>query len=118
MWCLGRRVGAIVELSTIDDANNNDGFVINGVDAGDTSGVSVSGAGDINGDGLDDLIIGARAAAPNGSGSGASYVVFGKVNGSVVELSDIENNNSEGFVINGVSMRMTRAVFRSAVPGM
>ena len=100
----GKTNGGIVELSTIDNANNNDGFVINGVDIGDASGISVSGAGDINGDGLDDLIIGARAADPNGTESGASYVVFGKSDGSVVELSDIENNNSEGFVINGVSM--------------
>ena len=102
----GKTNGGIVELSMIADAsaNNNTGFVINGVDAGDASGISVSGAGDINGDGLDDLIIGARAADPNGTESGASYVVFGKRDGSVVELSDIENNNSEGFVINGVSM--------------
>ena len=53
------------------------GLVINGVDAGDYSGNSVSGAGDINGDGIDDLIIGARFADPNGSLSGESYVVFG-----------------------------------------
>ena len=43
-------------LSDLDGAN---GFVLNGVDAGDFSGRSVSGAGDINGDGVDDLIIGA-----------------------------------------------------------
>ena len=35
------------------------GFVLNGIDSGDFSGVSVSGAGDVNGDGFDDLIIGA-----------------------------------------------------------
>ena len=102
----GKTNGGIVELSTIEGPNNNDGFVINGAGAGDASGFSASGAGDINGDGLDDLIIGARAADPSGDGTtriGTSYVVFGKVNGSVVELSDIENNNSEGFAINGVS---------------
>ena len=39
---------------------------------------SVSGAGDINGDGVDDLIIGAYVADPNGnSAAGESYVVFG-----------------------------------------
>jgi hypothetical protein len=32
------------------------GFVINGKVAGDQSGYSVSSAGDVNGDGLDDLI--------------------------------------------------------------
>ena len=100
----GKTSGGIVELSTIDDANNNDGFVINGVTEGDASGISVSGAGDINGDGLDDILIGARQASPNNvSNSGASYLVFGKVNGSVVELSDVANEGLGGFVINGAS---------------
>jgi hypothetical protein len=46
---------------------------------GDYSGYSVSNAGDVNGDGLDDLIVGARQADPSGkSHAGRSYVVFGK----------------------------------------
>ena len=49
------------ELSTLNGAN---GFVINGVDPLDFSGISVSGAGDVNGDGIDDLIIGSFVADP------------------------------------------------------
>ncbi len=41
---------------------NLSGFVLAGIDEQDFSGFSVSGAGDINGDGIDDLIIGALAA--------------------------------------------------------
>jgi hypothetical protein len=42
----------------------------------DWSGFSVSCAGDVNGDGLDDLIVGAWGSGQ--SDTGKSYVVFGK----------------------------------------
>ena len=57
------------------------GFVINGIAAGDQSGFSVSGAGDVNGDGFADLIVGAYRADPTAAVAGASYVVFGKADG-------------------------------------
>lgn len=50
---------------------------LDGVAADDRSGGSVSGAGDINGDGLDDLIVGADSADPSGNTkAGSTYVVF------------------------------------------
>ena len=71
------------------------GFVINGIDAGDYSGNSVSGAGDVNGDGLADLIVGAYYADSNGNDrAGESSVVFGKADGGVVNLSDVAAGSS------------------------
>ncbi|MGD9583489.1 MAG: integrin alpha, partial [Lysobacterales bacterium] len=58
--------------------NGTDGFRLDGAAVNDQSGRSVAAAGDINGDGLDDLVVGAFAADPNGSQSGSSYVLFGK----------------------------------------
>jgi hypothetical protein len=49
-----------IELSAI--ATGKGGFVIKGESAGDHSGYVVSSAGDVNGDGLDDLIVGAYGA--------------------------------------------------------
>ncbi len=91
---------AELDLSSLDGSN---GFVINGIDAGDGSGGSISCAGDINEDGIDDLIIGARGGDPNGdSYAGESYVVFGGMgvgaSGSF-DLSSLDGSN--GFVING-----------------
>ena len=93
------RFAASVELSALD---GNNGFVVNGIDANDFSGHSVSSAGDVNGDGIDDFIIGANGADPNGnSAAGESYVVFGSDSGftTSLELSDLDGNN--GFVVNG-----------------
>ena len=94
----GSGFGATLNLSTLDGSS---GFRIDGVAAGDDSGISVSGAGDINGDGIDDLIIGAYGADPNGSGSGSSYVVFGRQGGfgATLNLSTLDGSN--GFRLDG-----------------
>jgi hypothetical protein len=90
-----------ISLATI--AAGSEGFVINGQCADDQSGWSVASAGDVNGDGLADLIVGARnATAGNQSVSGRSYVVFGKANTTAVDLSAIAGGTG-GYVINGQS---------------
>ena len=79
------------------------GFVINGAEVGDDSGHSVSNIGDINGDGVDDLAIGAPFSDINGDNSGAAYVVFGSKDpnyfSNPIELSNLDS--SQGFTIEG-----------------
>ncbi|MEH1806508.1 beta strand repeat-containing protein [Nostoc sp.] len=86
-------------LSTLNGTN---GFTINGINEGDGLGWSLSSAGDINGDGIDDLIIGARFADPNGSYSGQSYVVFGSKDGFDAQFNLSTLNGTNGFAINGI----------------
>lgn len=93
-------IPAEIELSQL---NGTDGFRLAGIDADDECGRSVSGAGDINGDGIDDVIVGAFFADPNGSFSGESYVVFGKRGAfaASIELSTLSGR--DGFRLEGVS---------------
>ena len=91
-----------INLSTLDGTN---GFQINGIDAGDDSGYSVSSAGDVNGDGIDDIIIGAyRADQDDASHAGESYVVFGSDTRSASELDLSDLNGTNGFQINGIDV--------------
>jgi len=94
-------VAEAVSTINLGDLNGPNGFKLSGVARGDLSGGSVSSAGDVNGDGFDDLIVGAHRA--NGY-AGASYVVFGgsaTVTGGLLELSDLDGSN--GFKLSGVA---------------
>ena len=88
--------------------NGTAGFTLFGIDREDASGTSVNGAGDVNGDGFDDIIIGAPVADGVDnvleSDAGESYVVFGKASWSAtptVALSSL--NGTNGFIIYGVA---------------
>ena len=69
---------AVFEVSTLAGGGGATGFVLNGLGADDTLGASVSTAGDVNGDGIDDVIVGDPRADNNGNGAGQAYVVFGR----------------------------------------
>jgi hypothetical protein len=83
---------AVIKLGSLDGII---GFRIDGA-----GGSSIASAGDVNGDGLSDVIIGSDGAA---NGSGSSYVVFGKTSrfAPVFELSSLDGSN--GFRLDGVA---------------
>ena len=67
------------------------GFLVLGAAAGDNSGISLSAAGDVNADGIGDIIIGANGTSPlgRGAGTGAAYVIFGHTSASAA-FTDID----------------------------
>jgi hypothetical protein len=94
--------------SMLDGQN---GFKLAAEEGLDETGISVSGAGDINGDGFDDLIVGAFGGVANG----AAYVVFGKASGFAAELSLATLNGTNGFKMvgngrDGAGFSVSRAV--------
>ena len=91
---------AVISLATI--AAGVGGFAIAGQAAGDRSGSSVSNAGDVNGDGIGDLLIGARFAdPPTGGNTERTDVLFGSTAPSAAAVSlTIGAAGSGGFVIN------------------
>jgi hypothetical protein len=86
------------QLSSI--AGGVGGFGIDGTTMGDYAGVSVNCAGDVDGDGLADLIVGAAGADAGGTSSGQSFVVFGKADGNTVELATVAEETG-GFALDG-----------------
>lgn len=94
----GDGFAASFPLSTLDGSN---GFILDGEGESHYLGVSVSAAGDVNGDGIDDLIIGASGADPNGFASGRSYVVFGSDKGFAGSLALSSLDGSNGFELDG-----------------
>jgi len=72
------------------------GIVLSGVDNGDMAGAHVTGAGDINGDGLMDVLISAEKGTPGGF-SGEAYVLLGrKTYPGSLSLRDLANNPGMG----------------------
>ena len=99
------RPDRVVDLTDLSPA---DGFVIQGDETWDVAGASVSSVGDVNGDGYDDVIVGAPGGDDGGTGAGEAYVLFGKAGRfgtvdatgrRVVDLTHL--SSADGFVIQG-----------------
>ena len=85
---------ARIQLGTLGRA----GFRIQGAQGFDYAGESVSAAGDVNADGLDDIVVGGTGAHAVGYEAGAAYVVFGKRSTDFIDLAKIAG---KGFRMDG-----------------
>ncbi len=96
----GSGLAASVNLAGLNGAS---GFRVLGTIEGQRLGTSVAGGGDVNGDGYDDIVIGAPDTTIGGKeGAGAAYVVFGASSfGAALDIDDL--NGSNGFKIPGAA---------------
>jgi hypothetical protein len=78
------------------------GVVIGGSSAGDNIGSSISGAGDINGDGINDLLIGCTGCDPEGrSSAGAAYLIYCAHSMTNIDLNGFTTGTSGFLMIGG-----------------
>ena len=82
-WTVNVSGGISIDLLT------NANVRIDGAASSDWAGYSVSDAGDVNGDGRDDVIVGAHYADNNGSTSGSAYVIYGSASLATIDLRDL-----------------------------
>ncbi len=100
----GKSSGSFASVIDLASLNGMTGFRLDGIDADDRSGRSAASAGDVNGDGFGDIVVGAYGGDPDGdSFAGESYVVFGRPPGgfaSAIGLASL--NGLTGFRLNGI----------------
>ncbi len=90
-----------------DDSLTNADAVFSGENSGDLAGCSVAGVGDVNGDGIDDVMIGAEHYGTTSPYCGAAYLVLGGL------VTDLDLADADAYS-HGVSYQNS---FGSAVAG-
>jgi hypothetical protein len=104
----GGAFGAILDVDALDGSN---GFVVLGVQDdvnhfGEMIGSSISAAGDVNGDGYADILIGAPNDSPYVDGAGGAYLLYGSAAGfaPVIDFNAAQPDGLNGFRIEGVAL--------------
>lgn len=103
----GRRATATVRFVVqprdvgLDAVAQGVGGLVVSTPANEGLGSSIAGAGDVNGDGFDDLVIGASDA---NSGAGRIYVVYGRASTAAIDIGPSPSSNeTEYFTLDGAS---------------
>jgi hypothetical protein len=90
----GQPAPAVVSLANLGGA----GYRIDGASDFDAAGTAVANAGDVSGDGIADILIGAPGVSETRNGAGAVYVLFGAPRTGTLDLGQL---GASGFVISG-----------------
>ncbi|MDP4156965.1 MAG: integrin alpha, partial [Bacillota bacterium] len=83
--------------------NASQGVIIDGATKYDGSGSSVGLAGDFNGDGLSDVIIGAPLANNHRAAAGRSYIIYGRQGGYPAPIDLKSLTADQGIIIEGAA---------------
>jgi len=95
------------------------GVKILGADAGERAGYSVAGAGDINGDGYPEVLVGAGSADPEGrTDAGRVYLVFGNALAPVTVLDLATGPGADFTRFNGITAGDVLGYFSNTVSGI
>ncbi|MEQ9640316.1 MAG: hypothetical protein RIM84_09880 [Alphaproteobacteria bacterium] len=95
-----------------------EGLTFNGISAGDALGAGITAGvpvvGDFNGDGVNDILLGAPGVTQNATdSSGAAYLLFGRTDGNI--NTDLANlTASDGIVFQGEAASYTGSVVARA----
>ena len=77
-------------------ADGQSGFLLRGSN-------SVASAGDVNGDGFDDIVLGLAGTDYGGYDAGSSYVIFGKASGFPAKFDLATLDGKNGFRVDGAT---------------
>ncbi|MEO8494716.1 MAG: dockerin type I domain-containing protein [Planctomycetota bacterium] len=103
----------------VNGLNGTNGFRVDGFLPYERAGFSLSSAGDFNGDGFEDLLVGAPGDrnspwdydTANPAGSGRGYVIFGKASGFTATINlGLLDTSGDGFSITGIDGTSTAGV--------
>lgn len=101
VWVIYGKPGNTRSDINLGSFSSADGFRIIGYGRNETLGTTGSITGDLNGDGLDDIVVGSGDSDRGASNAGMVYVIWGKAQATRANITLSSMSSSDGFAIFG-----------------